>query len=75
MFTFPASKSARARMKLLLTRARAVAERLPPYVEHYRSGAVARPQKRLQTALVEERLPVLPEPDERRGRRSRPPPQ
>ncbi|MFD9044592.1 telomere-protecting terminal protein Tpg [Streptomyces bottropensis] len=61
LFTRPAPKSPRAQMKFLLTRAKgstaAVAERLGVSrrtVERYRSGAVKRPQKRLQAALVEE---------------------
>ncbi|WP_217210253.1 terminal protein [Streptomyces sp. AC550_RSS872] len=61
LFTRPAPKSARAQMKFLLTRAKgstaAVAERLGVSrrtVERYRSGAIKRPQKRLQAALVEE---------------------
>ncbi|TWD12920.1 hypothetical protein FB570_12169 [Streptomyces sp. T12] len=61
LFTRPPPKFARAQIKFLLTRAkgstRAVAERLGVSrrtVERYRSGAIAKPQKRLQAALVEE---------------------
>ncbi|WP_188274016.1 helix-turn-helix domain-containing protein [Streptomyces sp. CBMA152] len=59
--TRPAPKSARARMKFLLTRAKgstqAVAERLGisrRTVERLRSGAITKPQQRLQTALAKE---------------------
>ncbi|MGC2998659.1 telomere-protecting terminal protein Tpg [Streptomyces sp. G35A] len=61
LFTRPPPKSARAQIKFLLTRAKgstqAVAERLGVSrrtVERYRSGAITKPQKRLQAALVEE---------------------
>ncbi|MEU5200371.1 helix-turn-helix domain-containing protein [Streptomyces scabiei] len=61
LFTRPAPKSARAQMKILLTRAKgsttAVAERLGVSrrtVERYRSGVARKPQKRLQEALVQE---------------------
>lgn len=61
LFTRPAPKSARAQMKFLLTRAKGstktVAERLGVSrrtVERYRSGAIRKPQKRLQEALVQE---------------------
>ncbi|MFD6478903.1 telomere-protecting terminal protein Tpg [Streptomyces anulatus] len=61
VFTRPAPKSAKAQMKFLLTRAKgstkALAERLGVSrrtVERYRSGKLTTPQKRLQTALVEE---------------------
>ncbi|MFG2220498.1 hypothetical protein ACGFN1_37830 [Streptomyces sp. NPDC048685] len=54
LFTSPALKSVRARIKFLLTRAkgstRAVAERLGASrraVERYRSGVITKPQKRL----------------------------
>ncbi|MDX3069974.1 terminal protein [Streptomyces sp. ND04-05B] len=61
LFTRPAPKSPRAQMKFLHTRAKgsttAVAEQLGvsrSTVARYLSGAVKRPQKRLQAALVEE---------------------
>lgn len=61
LFTRPTPKSAQARMKFLLTRAKgstkAVAERLGVSrrtVERYRSGAAKTPQKRLQEALMQE---------------------
>ncbi|WP_030595084.1 telomere-protecting terminal protein Tpg [Streptomyces anulatus] len=59
--TRPAPKSAKAQVKFLLTRAKgstkALAERLGVSrrtVERYRAGKLTTPQKRLQTALVEE---------------------
>lgn len=61
VFTRPAPKSAKAQVKFLLTRAKgstkALAERLGVSrrtVERYRAGTLTTPQKRLQTALVEE---------------------
>ncbi|MEV7282645.1 terminal protein [Streptomyces sp. NPDC093111] len=61
VFTRPAPKSAKAQVKFLLTRAKgstkALAERLGVSrrtVERYRAGQLAKPQKRLQAALVEE---------------------
>lgn len=61
VFTRPAPKSAKAQVKFLLTRAKgstkALAERLGVSrrtVERYRAGQLSKPQKRLQTALVEE---------------------
>ncbi|MGW9400627.1 telomere-protecting terminal protein Tpg [Streptomyces sp. NPDC055642] len=60
LFTRPAPKSPRAQMKFLHTRVKgtttAVAEQLGVSrrtVEHYRSVASNRPQKRLQEALME----------------------
>ncbi|MGA4979331.1 telomere-protecting terminal protein Tpg [Streptomyces cinereoruber] len=60
LFTRPAPKSAKARMKFLRTRAggstAAVAERLGTSrwtVERYLAGKLTKPQKRLQAALVE----------------------
>jgi FixJ family two-component response regulator len=57
----PAQKSAKAQMKFLLTRAKGstktLAERLSVSrrtVQRYRAGLLKKPQKRLQTALVEE---------------------
>ncbi|MFJ8755262.1 telomere-protecting terminal protein Tpg [Streptomyces sp. NPDC102441] len=61
LFTRPAPKSAKARMKFLRTReggsTAAVAERLGTSrrtVERYLAGKLKKPQKRLQAALVEE---------------------
>ncbi|NED11857.1 terminal protein [Streptomyces sp. SID9124] len=61
LFTRPAPKSAKARMKFLRTReggsTAAVAERLGTSrrtVERYLAGKLRTPQKRLQAALVEE---------------------
>ncbi|MGZ2362285.1 terminal protein [Streptomyces sp. 372A] len=61
LFTRPAPKSAKARMKFLRTReggsTAAVAERLGTSrrtVERYLAGKLTKPQKRLQAALVEE---------------------
>lgn len=60
LFTRPAPKSAKARMKFLRTReggsTAAVAERLGTSrrtVERYLAGKLTKPQKRLQAALVE----------------------
>ncbi|MFD4260781.1 telomere-protecting terminal protein Tpg [Streptomyces sp. NPDC058534] len=61
LFTRPAPKSAKARMKFLRTReggsTAAVAKRLGTSrrtVERYLAGKLTKPQKRLQAALVEE---------------------
>ncbi|MFE2945324.1 telomere-protecting terminal protein Tpg [Streptomyces sp. NPDC059255] len=61
LFTRPAPKSAKARMKFLRTReggsTAAVAERLGTSrrtVERYLAGKLTKPQKRLQAALTEE---------------------
>lgn len=60
MFTRPVPKSAKAQVKILLTRtkdsARNLADRLGVSirtVERYRAGKLTKPQKRLQAALVE----------------------
>ncbi|MDX3697933.1 terminal protein [Streptomyces europaeiscabiei] len=61
VFTRPASKSAKAQIEFLYTRAKkstkALAEQLgvsPRTVQRYRAGQQTKPQKRLQAALVEE---------------------